>query len=185
MEKPPQLIFLTIFYRHRKIETIKPMVLSRFSRVMIGTEAYLDLLVNLMLILKTNEFYILIKHQGLNYRIKAIYDLNLNKLKYPKNFRKVIYDAEPEVIMESEDDYGRAIPVAAVSRDFDGCVLYRVKINIRESSILITGENETVRKINELTSDNICHDDGYYYGFGYSFYAEAYATNRSYRWVYN
>ena len=152
---------------------------------MIGTEAYLDLLVHLMPILKTNEFYILIKHQEYNYRIKAIYDLNLNKLKYPKKFRKAIYDAEPEIIMESEDDYGRAIPVDAVRRDFDGHVLYRVEINIRESSITITGENETVRKINELTSDNICHDDGYYYGFGYSFYAKVYGTYGSHRWSYN
>ena len=158
------------------------MVLSRFSRVMIGTEVYLDLLVNLMLILKTNEFYILIKHQEYNYRIKAIYDLNLNKLKYPKKFRKTIYDAEPEIIRESEDEYGRAIPVGVLRRDLDECVLYRVKLNIREASISITDANETVKENQYFI--NICGDE-YKYGIGYSFYATAYATNDSYRWSYN
>ena len=159
------------------------MTLSRFSRVMIGTEAYLDLLVNLMSILKTNEFYILIKHQEYDYRIKAIYDLNLNKLKYPKKFRKAIYDAEPEIICESEDEYGRAIPVGVLRRDFDGCILYRVKINGREGSISITDAYETVKQNHYPI--NIYPDEGYKYGIGYSFYATAYATNSSYRWSYN
>ena len=149
---------------------------------MIGTEAYLDLLVELSSILKTNEFYILIKHQEYNYRIKAIYDLNLNKLKYPKKFRKVIYDAEPEIICESEDEYGRAIPVDVFRRDFDGCVLYRVKIYMREGSISITDAYETVNQNHYLI--NIC-GDVYKYEIGYSFYATAYATNSSYRWSYN
>ena len=159
------------------------MTLSRFSRVMIGTKTYIDLLIELSSILDIKDFFIVVRRQGLNYRIKAIYDLNLNKLKYPKNFRKVIYDAEPEIICESEDEYGRTIPIGVLRRDFDGCILYRVKINGREGSISITDAYETVKQNHYPI--NICPDEGYKYGIGYSFYATAYATNSSYRWSYN
>ena len=114
------------------------MTLSRFSRVMIGTKTYLDLLIELMSILKTNEFYIVIKHQGLNYRIKAIYDLNLNKLKYPKNFRKVIYDAEPGAMIEDDYVYEISFPLIK-RRKIDGCLLYKVKITkTRDPQIYIS-----------------------------------------------
>lgn len=103
------------------------MTLSRFSRVMIGTKTYLDLLIELSSVLGIKDFYIVIKHQEYNYRIKAIYDLSFNKLKYPKNFRKVIYDAEPRAMIE--DDYVYEIPYPRTTRrKLYECLLYKVSI---------------------------------------------------------
>ena len=159
------------------------MTLSRFSRVMKGTEAYLDLLVNLMPILKTNEFYILIKHQEYNYRIKAIYDISFNKLKYPKKFRKAIYDAEPEVILESEDEYGRVTQVGPVRMDSNACIFYKVKIYGSGGAISITSAYKTLEQNHYLT--NICLDEEFSYNFGYSFYASKYDINDDYIWRYD
>ena len=61
---------------------------------MFGRKAFMDLLNELASINKLNEFFILIKKQDNNCRIKGIYDKDLNKLNYPKNFRKSIYDIE-------------------------------------------------------------------------------------------
>ena len=69
-------------------------MLNKFSRVMSGTKIFIELLKELSSINKLNEFFILIKKQDSNCRIKGIYDMNLNKLIYPKNFRKSIYDIE-------------------------------------------------------------------------------------------
>ena len=69
-------------------------MLNRFSRLLKGTTDYLDLLKELSSIYKLNKFYIVINHDDYNYRIKSIYDKDFNKLKYPKNFRKTIYDVE-------------------------------------------------------------------------------------------
>lgn len=103
-----------------------------------GTQAYLDLLVELSSILGIKDFYIVIKHQEYNYRIKAIYDLNLNKLKYPKNFRKVIYDAEPRAMIE--DDYVYEIPYTRfMRRKIYRCLLYKVSITkTRDPEIYIS-----------------------------------------------
>lgn len=158
------------------------MTLSRFSRVMKGTKTYLDLLIELSSVLDVNEFYILIKQQEYDYRIKAIYDLNFNKLKYPKKFRKTIYDAEPEKILESEDEYGRVTRVDLVRMDYDGCIFYRVKIYGRGGSISITDAYETLEQNHYLT--NICLDEVCKYNIGYSFYAE-YVPNSYYGWRYD
>ena len=69
-------------------------MLNKFSRVMKGRKVFIDLLNELASINKLNEFFILIKKDNNNCRIKGIYDMNLNKLTYPKNFRKSIYDIE-------------------------------------------------------------------------------------------
>ena len=159
------------------------MTLSRFSRVMKGTQVYLDLLVELSSVLDVNEFYIMIKYREYDYRIKAIYDLNLNKLKYPKKFRKAIYDAEPEVILESEDEYGRVTQVGPVRMDSNACIFYKVKIYGSGGAISITSAYKTLEQNHYLT--NICLDEEYKYGIGYSFYATKYDINDDYIWRYD
>ena len=172
------------------------MVLSRFSRVMVGTKSYLDLLIELSSILDTKDFYILIYHQGLDYRIKGIYDLALNKLRYPKKFRKLIFDAEPEAILESEGiydamsasregEYGRSIPVNMVMRERDGCLLYRVKIsNSHVPHVIITNAYETVKKINNLDIDFTYTDSEIRCGNNYLLQAPVFNTNRIEAWIY-
>ena len=161
------------------------MVLSRFSRVMVGTKSYLDLLIELSSILDTKDFYILINHQGLDYRIKGIYDLALNKLRYPKKFRKLIFDAEPEAILESEDEYGRSIPVNMVMRGNSGCLLYRVKISeSRVPYISITNAYETVKKIKNLDINLSYTDVEIRSGNNYLLQAPVFNTNRIEAWIY-
>ena len=118
------------------------MVLSRFSRVMIGTKTYLDLLIELSSVLGVKDFFITIKRQRLNYKILEMYDLNSNRLKYPKKFRKTIYDAVPRSLITVDDDEGGSCPVNMFPTEADfSCgggeySLYRVKIS--ESHIQIT-----------------------------------------------
>ena len=113
------------------------MVLSRFSRVMIGTKTYLDLLIELSSILDIKDFSIAIKRQGLNYKIMEIRDLNFKKLKYPKKFRKTIYDAVPRSLMQVDDDEGGSCPVNMLPTvDELDYSFYRVKIS--ETHIQIT-----------------------------------------------
>lgn len=112
------------------------MVLSRFSRVMIGTKTYLDLLIELSSILGIRDFSIMIKRQRLNYKIMEMRDLNYKKLKYPKKFRKTIYDAEPRSLITVEDDEGESFPVNMLGVKDESYSFYRVKIT--ESHIQIT-----------------------------------------------
>lgn len=150
---------------------------------MIGTKTYLDLLIELSSILDTKDFYILINHQGLNYRIKGIYDLDLNKLKYPKKFRKSIYDAEPELLYEAVDEYGRVFLFDTVMRRIDGCLLYRVILFDSCSPYInpyinITPAYETVKKINNLDIDFTCTDEEIRYVDNYFLQAPLFDTNR-------
>ena len=75
-------------------------MLNRFSRVMKGRKVFEDLLNELSSIYKLDDFFIIVKRDNYNCRIKGIYEASpanakdLNKLKYPKNFRKSIYDVE-------------------------------------------------------------------------------------------
>ena len=152
---------------------------------MIGTKSYLDLLIELSSVLDTRDFYILINHQGLNYRIKGIYDLTLNKLRYPKKFRKSIYDAEPEALLEGEDEYGRSIPINMVTRETDGCLLYRVKISeSRVPYISIINAYETIKKINNLDIDFTYTDSLIRCGDNYLLQAPVFNTNRIEAWIY-
>ena len=118
------------------------MVLSRFSRVMIGTKTYLDLLIELSSVLGIRDFFITIRRKRLNYKIMRIYDLNFKDLKYPKKFRKTIYDAVPRSLIQVDDDEGRSFPVNMFPTETDlSCgegeySFYRVKIS--ESHIQIT-----------------------------------------------
>ena len=114
------------------------MTLSRFSRVMIGTKTYLDLLIELSSIFDIKDFFIVVRRQGLNYKIMEMADSDFKILKYPKKFRKTIYDAEPPSQIQLEDDEGESTPInmlfmreSETSYEF-----YRVKIS--ESHIDIT-----------------------------------------------
>ena len=143
------------------------MVLSRFSRVMIGTKTYLDLLIELSSILDVKDFFIAIKRQRLNYKITEMRDLNFNKLKYPKKFRKTIYDAVPRSLIQLEDDEGRSIPVNMFMRE-DGYEVYRVKIS--ESHIQITDPYLTEEEKNER--------------FDYFVQAPLHDTSQYFAWIY-
>ena len=101
-------------------------MLNRFSRLLKGTTDYLDLLKELSSIYKLNKFYIVINHDDYNYRIKSIYDTELNKLKYPKKFRKTIYDAEPESTAYTIDEKLGEIPIESGRREFYDCLCYQV-----------------------------------------------------------
>ena len=69
-------------------------MLSKFSRVMKGRKIFEELINELASIYKLDELFIIVKRDNNNCRIKGIYNKDLNKLKYPKNFRKTIYDVE-------------------------------------------------------------------------------------------
>ena len=116
------------------------MVLSRFSRVMIGTKTYLDLLIELSSVLGVKDFFIMIRRKRLNYKIRGICNLNFKELKYPKKFRKTVYDAVPRSLITVEDDEGRSCPVNMIMTEplvTEGeYTSYRVKIS--ESHIQIT-----------------------------------------------
>ena len=104
---------------------------------MIGTKTYLDLLIELSSILGVKDFFISITRQRLNYKITEMCDLNFNRLKYPKKFRKVIYDAVPRSLMVVDDDEGGSCPVNMLPTVGEvEYTSYRVKIS--ESHIQIT-----------------------------------------------
>ena len=150
------------------------MVLSRFSRVMIGTKTYLDLLIELSSVLGVKEFFIMIKRKRLNYKIREIHDLNFNRLKYPKKFRKTVYDAVPRSLITVEDDEGRSFPVNMCMTETDlGCEegeysLYRVKIS--ESHIEITDPYLYEEEKNER--------------FDYFVQAPLHDTSQYFAWIY-
>ena len=109
-------------------------MLNKFARVMCGTKIFIELLREIASINKLNEFYIVINHQDYNYRIKAIYTEDLEKLKYPKNFRKTVYNAEPlsNVMFTCNDKnssyYEQEYEAFKYRRDWNGCLCYNIKI---------------------------------------------------------
>ena len=104
---------------------------------MIGTKTYLDLLIELSSVLGIRDFFITIRRKRLNYKIRGICDLNFKELKYPKKFRKTVYDAVPRSLMVVEDDEGRSCPVNMFPTVGElEYSFYRVKIS--ESHIEIT-----------------------------------------------
>ena len=122
-------------------------MLNRFSRLLKGTTDYLDLLNELSSIYKLDEFYIVIKHDDYNYKIKSIYNEGLNKLKYPKKFRKTIYDAEPESISYTIDENLGEIPIDCGQREFYDCVCYKVRFVNNHKTITITQTSNNFNKI--------------------------------------
>lgn len=81
------------------------MPLNRFSKFSEGTNTYLDLLNEIGHIYNIKDFYVVVKHRGDVYRIRGIYDTNLNKSKHPKKFRKSIFNAKPEALLKRENNY--------------------------------------------------------------------------------
>ena len=127
-------------------------MLNKFSRVMSGTKIFIELLRELASINKLNEFYIVINHQDYNYRIKAIYTEDLEKLKYPKNFRKTVYNAEPlsSVMFTCNDKnssyYEQEYEAFKYRRDWNGCLCYSIKIY---EDVYMYQDNEALEMIRE------------------------------------
>ena len=130
-------------------------MLNRFSRLLKGTTDYLDLLKELSSIYKLNKFYIVINHDDYNYRIKSIYDTELNKLKYPKKFRKTIYDAEPESTAYTIDEKLGEIPVESGQREFYDCLCYQVYFDNVNNRISITQTSNDFNKIINKLNNNL------------------------------
>ena len=126
-------------------------MLNRFSRLLKGTNDYLDLLKELRSIYKLDSFYIVINHDDYNYRIKSIYDKDFNKLKYPKKFRKTIYDAEPESTAYTIDEKLGEIPIESGRREFYDCLCYQVNfIDVINSIYIVQTSNDFNKMIAKL-----------------------------------
>ena len=123
-----------------------------FARNLVGIYTYINLINELSKIHNLNSFYVVIKHRNYDYRIVGIYDMNLNKLKYPKNFSKTILDAEPELGVYFENSYGKMIQGECGQRDLKGYLCYRVSIN--PLLITISSACETIAKINNKNKSN-------------------------------
>ena len=125
-------------------------MLNKFARVMCGTKIFIELLREIASINKLNEFYIVINHQDYNYRIKAIYTEDLEKLKYPKNFRKTVYNAEPlsSVMFTCNDKnssyYEQEYEAFKYRRDWNGCLCYNIKIY---ENVYMYQDNEALESI--------------------------------------
>ena len=96
-----------------------------------------------------------------DYFIKGIYNKNLNKLKYPKNFRKSIYDAEPEAIVydKSEIDYfdektrAKLLQFGNGKRSMNGYLCYRAILS--KSGVLnFYAAYEIINEINNKNNIN-------------------------------
>ena len=104
-------------------------MLNRFSRLLKGTTDYLDLLNELSSIYKLDEFYIVIKHDDYNYRIKSI------------------YDTEPESTAYTIDENLGEIPIDCGQREFYDCVCYKVRFVNNHKTITITQTSNNFNKI--------------------------------------
>ena len=91
-----------------------------FARNSVGIYTCINLINELGKIHNSNGFYVVTKHRNYGYRIVGIYDMNLNKLKYPKNFSKTILDAEPELGVYFENSYGEMVQGESGQRDLVG-----------------------------------------------------------------
>ena len=100
-----------------------------FARNSVGAYTYINLINELGKIHNSNGFYVVTKHRNYGYRIVGIYDMNLNKLKYPKNFSKTILDAEPELGVYFENSYGEMVQGESGQRDLVGYLCCRASIN--------------------------------------------------------
>lgn len=119
---------------------------NSFARNLVGAYTYINLINELSKINNLNNFYIVIKHRNYDYRIVGVYDMQYNKLKYPKNFSKTILNAEPEQDVYFENIYGEMIPQEPGQRDINGYLCYKVSIN--PFLITISSAYETINKIN-------------------------------------
>ena len=124
------------------------MALNRFSKFLKGTKDYLDLLIELSKIYKLNDFYVLVHHCGDIYRIRGIYDHDFKKLRYPKNFRKSIYGAEPEAIIKREDDSRK---LNLTNEKINICLLHRVYF--QPSFINVKSPYRIINQINKHNPD--------------------------------
>ena len=161
---------------------------NHFSNILKGTHTYINLINELSKIHNLNDFYVVVSHCKYDYLFINLYDLNLNELKYPNNFSKTIFDAEPEVdIYYNNKEFGdEAFTLECSKRDDSGYLCYRVSIDSR--FINISNSYETIKEINKnnnsdydlkLTNENIHYNQ--YFNIVYDKLNDSYEVSCGYK----